>query len=169
MTSLTTAVALADASPSSSTDAAGTGGPDWLMIGMFVVLAIIVFFMWRNGRRQRARAADLQAKMVPGVEVMTNFGVYGRLQSLDTVTGTAELEIAPGTVIKVHRQTLSQVVTPGDAPAAGQPRSVEEAMEIANREQAEREAATKTTTIESEPQYGERLPKDGDDKDGSKA
>jgi preprotein translocase subunit YajC len=88
---------------------------------------------------------------------MTNFGLFGKLLSIDEATNVAEVETTPGTIVRVHRQTLSKVVTPEElAPSTGDtPRSVEEAMAIANREQAEREAAAK---VDAEaPAYGERL------------
>jgi len=150
-------IVAADTTP--TPDATGSGGPDWLMIGMIVILVILVFFMWRNSRKRKADQEKLGQTMVPGVEVMTNFGLFGKIVSFDTTANTAELEIAPGTVIKVHRQTLVRVVEPGAAGAAGvaagEPRSVEEAMEIAEREQRERETANE------EPKFGERLPEAG--------
>ncbi|MEJ1230623.1 MAG: preprotein translocase subunit YajC [Galbitalea sp.] len=94
---------------------------------------------------------------MPGVDVMTNFGLFGKLLSINEVTNVAEIETSPGTIVRVHRQTLSKVVTPEElAPATGDsPRSVEEAMAIANREQADREAAAK---VDAEaPAYGERI------------
>ena len=121
-----------------------------------VAAVLIIGFMIYSGRRNRKRQADLKATIVPGVDVMTNFGLFGKLLSIDEVTNVAEVETTPGTIIRVHRQTLSKVVTPAEMDATGDtPRSVEEAMEIANREQAEREAAAK---IDAEaPAYGERI------------
>src|SRR6201992_3522356 len=122
-----------------------------------VAAVLIIVFMIYSGRRNRKRQADLRATIVPGVDIMTNFGLFGKLISIDEVTNVAEVETTPGTIIKVHRQTLSKVVTPEELqPASGDaPRSVEEAMAIANREQAERDAAAK---VDAEaPAYGERI------------
>jgi len=140
-------------------------GFDPLMIGLIVILAIMVFFMFRNSRKRKAEMETLKTRMVPGAEVMTNFGLFGTIVSIDEVANQAELEIAPGTIIKVHRQTLVRVVDPAEA---GEPRSVEEAMEIANREAAEREAkaAEASKAIEDEPRYGERIASDESDEDG---
>lgn len=162
---------VADDSTPTPTAAAAEG--DWfsqnfLTIGMFVVLAILVFFMWRNSRKRRAEAEKLTQTMVPGVEVMTNFGLFGKIDSLDSTANTAELEIAPGVVIKVHRQTLVRVVDPAVPGEPGAPRSVEEAMAIAEQEQQEREAAANggaASTVEDEPKYGERIPEAGADAD----
>jgi preprotein translocase subunit YajC len=124
---------------------------------ILIVAVLLIGFMIFSSRRNRKRQQDLRAAIVPGVEVMTNFGLFGKLLSVDDATNVAEIETSPGTIVRVHRQTLSKVVTPEElAPTSGDsPRSVEEAMEIANREQAEREASAK---VDAEaPAYGERI------------
>jgi preprotein translocase subunit YajC len=126
-----------------------------VIILIFAVL--LIGFMIFSSRRNRRRQATLREAIVPGVDVMTNFGLFGKLLSIDEATNVAEIETSPGTIVRVHRQTLSKVVTPEElSPSTGDaPRSVEEAMAIANREQADREAAAK---VESEaPAYGERV------------
>jgi preprotein translocase subunit YajC len=125
---------------------------------IIVIFAVLLIgFMIFSSRRNRKRQATLRQAIVPGVEVMTNFGLFGKLLSIDEATNVAEIETSPGTIVRVHRQTLSKVVTPEElSPSTGDaPRSVEEAMAIANREQADREAAAK---VDSEaPAYGERI------------
>lgn len=188
MTSLATAAALS-ATPAPAPQSGGIFGLDPLMIGMLAILAVMVFFMFRNSRKRKAEAERLQSTMVPGVEVMTNYGLYGTLLDVDDVANTAHVEIAPGTIVKVHRQTLAKVVEAGAAGVDGEPRSVEEAMAIAEREQQEREAADRagadsTAALDEdeaadkpsrldalgkyapeadEPKFGERLPKDDGD------
>jgi len=87
---------------------------------MIALLVVLVIFMFRNKKKRDAQQADLQAKLVPGVEVMLTFGLYGTVVSIDDETNVAEVEIAPGTVVKVHRQTLGRVVEPvvADEPLA---------------------------------------------------
>ena len=127
---------------------------DPLTIAMLAILAVLVFFMFRNSRKRKADAEALRQQIVPGADVMTNFGLFGKLISSDEISKEAELEIAPGVIVKVHSQTIAKVV--GDTVAAeGEPRSVEEDMAIAEREQAEREAAAAKSA--SEPEYGERV------------
>ena len=132
---------------------------DPLTIAMLAVLAVLVFFMFRNSRKRKAQQEDLRKQIVPGAEVMTNFGLYGTLVSLDDVSKVAELEVAPGNIVRVHSQTIAkvvdEVVAPDGTVTAGEPRSVEEAMAIANREEAEREAAKAKDA--AEPAYGERV------------
>jgi len=121
-----------------------------LNIALVVVLALFVIYAFRNSRKNKAKQAELKSQIVPGAEVMTNFGLFGTLLSVDEVSNVAEIETSPGNVVRVHRQTLAKVVTESDAVAgvAGEPRSVEEAMEIANREAEAREKA-------ANPEFGE--------------
>ena len=128
---------------------------DPLTIAMLAVLAVLVFFMFRNSRKRKAQAEDLRSQIVPGAEIMTNFGLFGTLISLDDITKVAEVETSPGNIVRVHSQTIAKVVDEAAGVAEGEPRSVEEAMEIANREEAQREAAKAEGS--SEPQYGERV------------
>jgi preprotein translocase subunit YajC len=122
---------------------------------MLGLLAVIIFFMFRNGRRARAQVEEMKAKAVPGAEVMTNFGLFGILKSVDEVSNVAEIETSPGTIVRVHRQTIAKVVS-ADGNST-EPRSVEEAMEIANREAEEREKAKSTDDALAAPEYGERI------------
>lgn len=128
---------------------------DPLTIGMLVILAVLIFFMFRNSRKRKAQQEELAAKIVPGAEVMTNFGLFGTLKSIDEVSNVAELETSPGNIVRVHRQTIAKVVSADENGDPNAPRSVEEAMAIANREAAEREAAEAAAA--AEPAYGERV------------
>jgi preprotein translocase subunit YajC len=79
---------------------------------MLAVLAVLVFFMFRNGRKRKKDQEALQATMVPGADVMTNFGMYGTIIAIDEEANKVELQIAPGVVVEIHRQTIARVVDP---------------------------------------------------------
>ncbi|MFB2599771.1 preprotein translocase subunit YajC [Herbiconiux sp. P17] len=85
---------------------------DPLTIIMLVVLAVLVFFMFRNSRKRKAQAEELQSKVAVGAEVMTNFGLYGTILEMDDEENQVLVETTPGTVLRVHRQTVTRVVTP---------------------------------------------------------
>lgn len=166
----TTQQPAADATTTPDANAGGLFGGNWLTIAMVGLLVVLVFFMWRSSRKRKTEAQKLQSAMVPGVQVMTSFGLYGTLVSVDELAATAELEVSPGNVVKVHRQTLVKVVDPTAGPSGDAPRSVEEAMEIAEREMAEREGradveidrevAEMTGEGLDEPRFGERIKQD---------
>ncbi len=83
---------------------------DPLTIVMLGVLALLIFFMFRNSRKRKQDLENLQDKMVPGAEVMTNFGLFGTLVSIDDEANVAVIETSPGSTVRVHRQTLARVI-----------------------------------------------------------
>lgn len=141
---------------------------DPLTIAMFGVLAVLVFFTWRSSKKRKDAAEKQKEALKPGVDIMTNFGLYGTVVSIDTVTNIAEIEVSPGNILRLHPGAIAKVITEADAVEPGAPRSVEEAMAIADAEEAAREAElngsgsgsaklNEDTAIHlDEPEYGER-------------
>jgi preprotein translocase subunit YajC len=76
------------------------------MMGAFYLL------LWRPQQRRMAMVRALQGKLRQGDEVLTTSGVYARVVRLGD--DDAELEIAPGTVIRVARGAVGQVLTVHD-------------------------------------------------------
>jgi preprotein translocase subunit YajC len=106
---------------------------DLTTILMLAVVAVLVLFMIRNNRKRKRDAAEMATKFIPGAEVMTSFGLYGTLVSVDETENTVVLETAPKNTVKLHRQSIARVVTPAlevkvtekavatsDAPAFGE-------------------------------------------------
>ena len=116
---------------------------DLLTLVMLAVLALLVFFMFRNGRKRQKDTLALQSKMVAGADVMTNFGLYGTIVSIDEEENKVALEIAPGTIVQIHRQTIARVVEPTEA-----------TYDIVLPESADSDAVTPTTA--GEPEFGQR-------------
>lgn len=83
---------------------------DPLLLAMMAVLALFIFFQFRASKKRKAEQEELGTRMVPGAEVMTQFGVFGTLLSIDEEKNEALLETTPGTVIRLHRQTILKVV-----------------------------------------------------------
>lgn len=78
--------------------------PLWLilMLGAFYVLLI------RPQRRQVAAHQSLMASLDVGDEVMTMGGIFGRIQKLEV--DVIDLEVAPGTSLRVARTAISRKV-----------------------------------------------------------
>lgn len=83
---------------------------DPTLILIAVALAVFVFFQFRSSRKRKQDAENRLSTLLPGVEVMTNFGLYGTLVSIDEEDNIALLEIAPGTIVKLHRQVILKAV-----------------------------------------------------------
>lgn len=125
---------------------------DWFTIGLVALLAVMIIFMFRSSRRRRREAEELQSKIRPGAEVMTQHGIYGKLVSIDEETNEALIETTPGTVLRLHRQVIARVVDPTEAEAEANVREqdmLEETGSIADRE----------VELTDEPQFGERIEK----------
>jgi preprotein translocase subunit YajC len=93
---------------------------DPLTIMMLAVLALMVVFMIRNSRKQKADREALVSKVVKGANVMTTSGIFGTIVSLDEAENEIVLETTPGTKLRLHRQSVVSVIekTVADKPAA---------------------------------------------------
>jgi preprotein translocase subunit YajC len=120
---------------------------DPLTIGLFALLAVMIFFMFRNSRKRQREAEALRSKMVPGVEVMTQHGIYGLLISLDQEKNEAVIETTPGTRLRVHSQTLAKVVEDDALVADDAETPADGELERADVDPADR----------PEPEFGERI------------
>lgn len=131
---------------------------DPLTIAMLGVLAVLVFFTWRSSKRRKEAEAKQKEALQPGVDIMTNFGLYGTVVSIDTVANIAEVEVSPGTIVRLHPGAIAKVITEADDVEPGAPRSVEEAMAIANAEAEAREAQLNkdSAILLTDPEFGER-------------
>jgi preprotein translocase subunit YajC len=87
---------------------------DPLSIGMLAILAVLIFFMFRNGQKRKKDLEEKQTKIVPGAEVMTNFGVFGTILSVNDEK--VQVETSPGNVLTVHKQTIVRFLDEEPAP-----------------------------------------------------
>jgi preprotein translocase subunit YajC len=83
---------------------------DPLTIMMLAVLALMVVFMIRNSRKQKADREALVAKVVTGANVMTSSGIFGTVVSLNDDDNEIVLETTPGTKLRLHRQSVVSVI-----------------------------------------------------------
>ena len=97
----------------------GSSLMDPTLILIAVALAVFVFFQFRSSRKRAKETAARQAAIEPGVEIMTNYGLYGTILSIDEDTNMALIETTPGTVLKIHRQTILKAVE-DEAPAVSE-------------------------------------------------
>lgn len=88
------------------------GGFDPTMILLFVIFAVVIFMMFRKQKKAKAAQAEQQAQLAPGVSVMTNFGLFGTVLSVDAEENKVLLELSPGNTATVHRQTIAKITAP---------------------------------------------------------
>ena len=126
---------------------------DAMTLFMMAVLAVLVFFMFRNGQKRKKAALELQNQVVVGAHVMTTIGVYGTIKSIDEVENIVVLETSPKNTLKLHRQAIARVVeSAAVSPSAGEAIGAD-LTNLALNPEAESGA------LEIDPQFGERKPK----------
>ena len=122
---------------------------DPTLVLIAVALAVFVFFQFRSSRKRTKETAARQAAIAPGVEIMTNYGLYGTVLSIDEDTNMALIETTPGTVLKIHRQTILKAVeeeTPDVSDAVA-----DEATEPVIRHNED------NSIVVGDPEFGERV------------
>ena len=121
---------------------------DPTLILIALVLVVFVVFQFRSAKRRKKEAEERIATILPGVEVMTNFGLYGKLVSIDEDDNVALVEIAPKTIVKIHRQAILKAVDPVI------PEAISDDVETAGPE-----LNTSNAVPMDEPEFGERTKK----------
>ncbi|QNE46904.1 preprotein translocase subunit YajC [Glaciihabitans sp. INWT7] len=119
---------------------------DPTLILIAVALAVFVFFQFRTSRKRAKETAARQAAIAPGVEIMTNYGLYGTILSIDEDTNMALIETTPGTVLKIHRQTILKAVE-DETPEASESDAAADSVQL-NEDSA---------IVMGDPEFGERV------------
>ena len=109
---------------------------DPITILMFALIAVLIFFMFRNGKKRQQAMQELQNGLRPGAEVMLQSGIFGTIESVDDETNRAILRSGT-TTLEVHRNAITQIVAPVDQP--------------------EDEAPTTDLAPDDDPEFGERI------------
>ena len=99
---------------------------DPITIIMLAVLALLIFFMFRNSRKRQRDLADMAAKTAVGAKVMTSFGLFGTIVAIDEEENQVQVETSPGTVLTVHRQTIAKIVEPQEVVTDDEAEAIEE-------------------------------------------
>lgn len=103
---------------------------DPLSLGMYAIIIVMVVFMIRNSRKQKQAREELNSKVTAGAHVMTTAGIFGTVVSVDDDENEIVIESTPGTVLRMHRQSVASIVdkpvvatkaAAADKPAAKKP------------------------------------------------
>ena len=81
-------------------------------MGYLIIIVVLFAAMWlfliRPQRRRQVEQARLQDSIAAGDEILTAGGVYGTVRTIEE--DVVQVEIAPGTVIKLDRRAVATVV-----------------------------------------------------------
>lgn len=84
---------------------------------MFGLIAVLIVFMIRNGRKRQQAAQEMQSKLRPGAEVMLQSGIYGTVEEVDEAENRVTVRSGTSTLV-VHRNAVGQIIAPADSPEA---------------------------------------------------
>ena len=120
---------------------------DPISLLMFGLIAVLIFFMFRNGKKRQAAMQQLQNGLRPGAEVMLQSGIFATVVSIDEEDNRLTVQSGTSTIV-VHRNAIPQIAPPVDAPVEDD-RTVELAPDddpaFGERIAEERAAADETT------------------------
>ncbi len=105
-----------------------------MSILLFVMLGVFIFMMFRRNKKTQQQQAQLQSQFAPGVEVMTSFGLFGRIVDIDDAENKVTLELSPGNLATVHRQAVTKVVEPTAVPEDEAPAVPDDASSLTGQE-----------------------------------
>jgi preprotein translocase subunit YajC len=75
----------------------------------FALILVAFYFLIIRPQRTRARqAAQLQARLVPGVEIMTTAGLFGRVTEVHD--DALVLEVSPGVLVRFAKAAVGRIV-----------------------------------------------------------
>ena len=89
---------------------------DPITLFLIIALAGFVVFQVFQGKKRKRETEDRVSKFVPGVEIMTNYGLYGVIVAVDDEKNLVTLEVSPGVEVKMHKQTMLKVADYNDIP-----------------------------------------------------
>ncbi|HHW50565.1 MAG TPA: preprotein translocase subunit YajC, partial [Pseudoclavibacter sp.] len=98
-----------------------------------------------------------------GTTVMTNFGLYGTIVAVDDDENTVDIESTPGTVVRVHRQTIARVIPePEPEDTSADTTSDSESVQTEAPEAGNDDVSVDAGNDKA-PEFGERSDISGDD------
>lgn len=85
---------------------------DPMTLVLFALFAVLIFMMFRKQKKTKAAQQEQRSKLAPGVDIMTNFGLFGKVIAIEEEENKILLEISPGVIATVHRQTVAKIMDP---------------------------------------------------------
>ena len=97
----------------------GGQGPDLFTIILLVGAGLLLFMMFRKSRKAQQEQVKMRTSLAPGTRIMTQFGLFGEVVSIDGDNSEVILELSPGNFATVHLQTVTRILdeTPAEETA----------------------------------------------------
>lgn len=83
-----------------------SGGGMSMIVMMVAIFAIMYFFMIRPQNKKQKEIQKFRNSIVPGTEVVTAGGIYGKVKEVNELDNTLMVEIASGVKIKISKNSV---------------------------------------------------------------
>ncbi|MDQ4084681.1 MAG: preprotein translocase subunit YajC [Actinomycetota bacterium] len=85
------------------------------LLPLVLIFALFWFLILRPARNKQRAVASLRSSLAVGDTVLLGSGIFGRIEQLDADGQDLRLEIAPGVVVRAHRDAVVSKEQPADA------------------------------------------------------
>ena len=96
---------------------------------LFAALAVLTLFMFRNNKKRKQQAEELQGSIAVGANVMLTSGIYGRITAIDG--DKLVIESTPGTSLSVVKLAVREIIAKDAAVAKTATKSTKPAAKTA--------------------------------------
>ncbi|MBO1901964.1 preprotein translocase subunit YajC [Leucobacter weissii] len=90
---------------------------DPMTLIMFGLIAVLIIFMIRNGKKRQQAQQEMQSNLVPGAEVMLQSGIFGTVEEVDEEDNRVTVRSGTSTIV-VHRNAVGQIIAPVESDAS---------------------------------------------------
>lgn len=138
---------------------------DPLSLVMFGLIAVLIFFMFRNGKKRQQAQQEMQNNLRPGAEVMLQSGIYGTVESVDEEENRVTVRSGDASFV-VHRNAVGQILTPASDSVENSSVAPDDDPEFGEHVNGTPESTDELPDVdtidESDPRAGESNSNDGD-------
>lgn len=138
---------------------------DPLSLVMFGLIAVLIFFMFRNGKKRQQAQQEMQNNLRPGAEVMLQSGIYGTVESVDEEENRVTVRSGDASFV-VHRNAVGQILTPASDSVENSSVAPDDDPEFGEHFNGTPESTDELPDVdtidESDPRAGESNSNDGD-------
>jgi len=85
------------------------------LLPLVLIFVVFWFLILRPARNKQKAQTALRSSLNAGDQVMLGSGIYGRIESMEAEGAELRLEIAPGVVVRAHRDAVVSKDQPGDS------------------------------------------------------
>ena len=89
------------------------------LLPLVLIFVLFWFLILRPARNKQKAVSALRSSLQVGDDVMLGSGIYGRIETIEADGQQLRLEIAPGVVVRAHRDAVVQKEASAGPPPGG--------------------------------------------------